>query len=137
MGETTKKVAGVVAIIVTIGLIMYFISHVITDRDTKAKCVAYAGEICPGNQFYYDYKEWESLKADLDKRHQSKEVIEFQNEVDLITGMTQRLNATVPQGYTWDADKMKFIQKPPANTTPNVIVQPPTQPPSNAPPPKR
>src|SRR5690348_11363751 len=81
-------------------------------HDAPHVCVAGPNEVCPSDAFIKDYDNLKSLQADLNQRLESDAVKKVVEEQDEINGGVQRLSKLVPQGYTFNEDKLKFVAVP-------------------------
>jgi len=129
-----SKTAGIVFGSGIVVILAVVIGYAIHTRSVAAqpKCTPGAGELCANDAFYADYERWKELRKELADEQSSAKNRALQDKQDLFNGMTTRLNQSMPSGYGWDENKLKFTKlpeppKPPAPPASAVPATPPTK----------
>lgn len=124
-----------VALVVAMGGVIYYYQH----KSPEYSCVAATDEVCWTEPFYQDFKRLGALQKDILKRQTSSGARDLQDEVDLANGLRSRMISEIPQGYTVNEDRMRFIKLPAGASAAPAPVAPPaaSAPPAAAKPPAK
>lgn len=89
--------------------------------DSTYSCVAGKDEICASPEFYADFQRWEVLKDDVQTEQKTKVPSDLQEKLDRLSGMTNRLQQSMPHGYDWNIEKKRFVKAAPIAPLPPPV----------------
>lgn len=110
------------AVVLLIFIVSAFGAYKLCTRNTSQaapraeQCFANSpSEICPTQDFLDTYTQWKQLQGQIQRDNQASAVKQIRQEIDEWTGMRERLQGMVPQGYNYDENSHKLLaNKPPA-----------------------
>jgi len=82
----------------------YTSAHAAAPAASAYSCVAGANEQCASDLWMADYRQLKAIQA----RYQAPHDVQI-----TIQGLASTLQASIPQGYTWDEKKERFVKLPP------------------------
>jgi hypothetical protein len=146
MKKILGPIAGIVGMILIALSVFWILGYPIRGASrastSKAPLAVPAGDLAPSDAWLTDFDEYIRLSTETVQKQKDlqaeKEVRALQDEIDRATGMQQRLNQSVPQGYTFDAKMRVFVPVPkPTGEIVDGKVHPTPMPAAPAPPAKK
>src|SRR6266852_800492 len=111
----------VIAVLVAGSGVVYEVRQRAGVAPAAAICTPGPGEQCASEQFLKDYDKMVGIRVRVQKDSQTPAIVEVQDRQDQLTGIIDRLSRQVPQGYSFDDRKRRFIALP---APPPVISSP-------------
>jgi hypothetical protein len=116
---------GLLIVLVAVGGLAAFAHYRNAGSGNYACNDAKPGELCASADFYSEYVKWKALQVELGNLQKASIIETMRQKQDQFNGMTQRLNSSMPSGYGWDEQKLRFT-KLPESTKPATPVPPPS-----------